>query len=595
MSRLILVVACVLPLTVAHTGAETSASSPRGKIVYASMWGPNVHNPEIYSIQADGSQRRNLTMNQAYDADFALSRAGDQVAFVSYRRSSSSELFLVRVDGSELRGLTPPGLRALTSPTWSPDGRRLAFAGFSQDANSHGIWVVDADGTNLRQVTRDGRNPVWAPTGNRVAFTGDANQVSTLDVVDVDTGARIRLVNDSVIWAPSWSPDGQELAVVRFAHALYKVDADGGTPELLVSDEAREIKSPAWSPTGAKIAFGSGETSIKTVAANGGAVETVSEGDRPVWSPDGRQIASAGESKVFVGNADGTGRRVVRSEPRARITFGPAWSPDGHTLLYASMITDNDRELYSVNADGSQRKQLTKNRVDDVQPAWSPGHKRVAFVREVRDGLAVWVMTATGRRQRPLRIGIRPSWSPDGKRLAFESGGDIYTMNDRGKALRRITRGQRPVWAPRGRKIAFLRGTKLLVVDAKTKTVRMPDALPRCDYVGEGGRPPAIPSTPEWSPGAKRLVVSVYCDYDRWAYTKVWIVDIRDGLDGELPIDISPGERLAWSPDGTRLAFSLGSDPYPSFGYRTIHTAALDGSGGTTVTTGAGDDIDADW
>ena len=527
------------------------------------MWGPNVNNPEIYSIQVDGSQRRNLTQNQGYEAEFAFSPAGDRIAFVSYRRDSSSELFVMRADGTELRRLTPQGLRAVTTPTWSADAGRLAFGGFSQDTNSHGIWVVDADGTNLRQVTQDGRNPVWAPTGNRVAFVSDANQVA-LDVVDVDTGARLRLVNDSVIWAPTWSPDGQALAVVRFAHALYRVDADGGTPELLVSDEGREIKNPAWSPTGAKIAFGSGETGIKTVDANGGGVETVSEGDRPVWSPDGRQIASAGETKVFVANADGSGRHAVRNEPRARITFGPTWSPDGHTLLYASMISANDRELYAVNADGSDRKQLTKNRIDDVQPAWSPDHRRIAFVRGVRDGLAVWVMNA--QRQPPATA---PARDPSelvarGKRLAFESGGVVYTMNDRGKALRRIARGGRPVWAPRGKKVAFLRGPKLLVVDTKTRTVRLVDVMPLCDYVGEGGRPPRIPSLPEWSPDGNRLVVSVYCDYERWAYIKVWVVSARHGVVGALPVDVSPETRLAWSPDGKRLAFSVSAVSYPS-------------------------------
>ena len=545
MSRLLLIVAFMLPLTVAYASAQTSAPSPRGKIVYSSMWGPNVNNPEIYAIEVDGSQRRNLTQNQGWDSEFAFSPTGERVAFVSYRPDSTAELYVMRSDGSEQRGLTPPGLH-VRSPTWSRDGLRIAFGGSSAGMNGTGIWVVDADGANLRQVTQGGRNPVWAPSGDRVAFVSDVNNVLALDVVDVDTGERVRLADNSVSSPPTWSPDGRSVAFVFGAHALYKVAAGGGTPELLVSDEIHGIGNPAWSPAGAKIAFASADGRIETVDANGGAAEPVSVGDRPAWSPDGRQIASAGYSKVYVASADGTGSRVVREEPRAYFPFGPAWSPDGHTLLYASEILDNDREVFVANADGSNRRQLTRNRVDDIQPAWSPDHKRIAFVEKTRSGRSLWIMNASGKHQRRLRFGTYPSWSPNGKRLAFESVGVVYTVNDRGRAPREITGGEKPVWAPRGARIAFLRGTKLFVVDTRTRRARLLEDLDNeCAYYGEGDRA-VTPFTPEWSPRGDRLAVSVFCDYGRSSYVKVWTVGVHgEGVYGQVPIDVAPVTRLA--------------------------------------------------
>jgi TolB protein len=597
MSRLLLVVACCLPLTVAHASAGTSSQRPASKIVYSSMWGPNVNNPEIYSIQADGSGRRNLSQNQGWDGGFVMSPTGDRIAFTSHRPDSGpDELYVMRADGTDLHVLTPPG-QGVTSATWSPDGRRLAFAGWGQDGQPNGIWVVDADGANLRQVTPDGRNPVWAPTGNRVAFSGD--QALFLDVVNVDTGDRIRVASDSVSSA-TWSPDGQMLAYAYFGNSLYRVDSAGGTPVRLVLDETHGVSNPAWSPTGEKIAFTSNDsaTLVKTVAADGGPISTVSTGEHPVWSPDGQQIASAEYSEILAANADGSGRRVVRSEPRARITFGPAWSPDGHTLLYASMISDNDRELYTVDPAGSQRRQLTKNRVDDVQPAWSPDHKRIAFVRKGRDGESVWVMGSRGGNQHRLRPGRYPSWSPGGRRIAYENGGVVYTMNDRGRRVRRIASGEQPVWAPRGRKIALLRGKKLFVVDTRTRKARLlEDFGTDCAVYGEGDPATVGLSRPEWSPRGTRILMSLFCDYYRSSYLKLWVIGLGgEGVIDEVPILVAPVSRLAWSPDGKRLAFSTPPQgKLNQFHYRTIDAARFDGTGESAVTTGAGDDHDLDW
>src|SRR4051812_42439557 len=248
MSRaLLLLAACVLPLSVAQASADGSSESHGGKIIYSSQWGANANNSEIYSIGVDGSGRRDLTRDQVDDGDPAWSPNGDRVAFRAYR---SSTLYMMRADGSEQRPLTPPGLIVpsyRSPPSWSPDGRRLAFAAYSQ---GYGIWVVNADGSNLRRLAQNGRFPVWAPHGNLIAFVSEEPQA--LDVVDADSGERRRVADAYPVSPPTWSPDGQALAYVDRLHTLYRVNTGDGPPQALLSDGSAELNDPAWSPDGVR-------------------------------------------------------------------------------------------------------------------------------------------------------------------------------------------------------------------------------------------------------------------------------------------------------------------------------------------------------
>jgi TolB protein len=480
-------------------------------------------------------------------------------------------------------------------PTWSPDGRRVAFK--ARRAGVEGIWVVRADGRGLRLLAEDGNDPVWAPRGSRVAYVKDG-----IEVVDADGGGRRRLTGGGVIYSPTWSPDARALAFVHWdpegeRSTLYRVSAQGGSPRPLAStdDRFKPIADPGWSPRGRTIVFTEGQGGpgsagvIKTVDANGGVAREVGFGARPVWSPSGRRIAAATHSEIQVVNADGSGDRIVRDVGPARLKAGPVWSQDGQTLLYASVRDRADNDLFVVNADGSQRRRLTSNNLEDVLPAWSPAHTRIAFARGTgRDDTSIWIMNASGTKQHRLGLGTHPSWSPSGSRLAFERQGAVFTMTDRGQSIRRIVEGERPVWAPGGTRIAFLRDTTLLEANAETGAVR-PLADLGCENVGEGGYTGL--SSPEWSRDARRLVVAKVCDYGRRYALSAVLVDAAGGGTRQVPIAPAPHSRIAWSPDGARIAYSrgvVGDAPQ-------IITTRLDGTSRRTVTLGAGYDHDPDW
>jgi Tol biopolymer transport system component len=269
----------------------------------------------------------------------------------------------------------------------------------------------------------------------------------------------------------------------------------------------------------------------------------------------------------------------------------------GEKIVFSSIVNGGDVEVFVVNVDGSDRRALTTNIADDMLPAWSPDHARIAFARKARVGKpSIWVMSASGTDQHRLGPGTHPSWSPSGSQLAFERNGVIYTMTDHGKKVRRITKGTHPAWAQRGKRIAFERGTRVFLARLDTRAVRLlADRVSglACEQYGEGDPAVATLSSPEWSPDASRIVVALGCDYYKSAYAAAKIVGLHGGVIGDIPINnLALGSRLAWSPDGMRLAFAVST--FPSWPAR-IDTAKLDGTEETTVTETSARDEDPDW
>jgi Tol biopolymer transport system component len=268
-------------------------------------------------------------------------------------------------DGTQLRKLTGGPLYDAQAD-WSPDGQKIAFRR-GRDA-SHGleIWTMDLYGASQDVLTYPD------PRGARNQFTTQ----------------------------PSWTPDGRGLLFratlpPRLDDSdIWTMKTDGSDRHLLVHLDGDQLY-PSYSPDMSKVAF----------------TTPVSTGDRAIFtmSPDG-----SGLTKVF--------------DIPGAFDSAPAWSPDGSRIAFESDM-DGDSEIYVMNADGSDVRQLTNNTIHDEGLAWSPDGTRIAFTSGL-DNLNgdIWVMNADG--SDPIQLTNSPGRdeSPDSQPIPHN--GDYTACGD---------------------------------------------------------------------------------------------------------------------------------------------------------------------
>ena len=301
----------------------------------------------------------------ALSALSALAAAAPATA-ATLATADGERLGLVRADGTGREVHGPAGV-LLTNPSWAPDGQRLVVYATRRpgtERERRGLAIVRADGTGL---------------------------------ADLRGGSRL--------FDPAWSPDGVTIAAVRFGEGdepeaqIVALPAAGGTARVIT--RGSYDGSPAWSPDGTRLAFsrtsfdarGLPTTRLMVAAADGSGAHAVSgDGDQPAWSPDGTRIAyvsyrdrngqvcfeecaTAGELYV-VGADGGDDRRLTRTKADES---GPAWSPDGTRLAYASDrgSVQAGYELFSADPDGGCITQVTWAAGEVRTPAWRPGSEPV--------------------------------------------------------------------------------------------------------------------------------------------------------------------------------------------------------------------------
>jgi TolB protein len=246
----------------AETPDETSAPAPRpGRIVFAAARGAGGAE-DIFSGDLAGERIVNLTDDPAPDRSPSWSPDGRQIAFAS-RRDGNWDLYLIAADGTGLRRLTDhPAYDG--EPAWSPDGARLAFTS-SRDGNLE-VYTLDVAGGALQRLTdhpaADGQ-PAWAPGGAQIAFTSwrDGNQeIYRLPLrAGQPLGEPINVSDHPAPdHGPAWAPDGRRLAFVSDREGsgnLHVLDTLTGREEL-AGPQNRSLQSPSWTPGGGLLAVG---------------------------------------------------------------------------------------------------------------------------------------------------------------------------------------------------------------------------------------------------------------------------------------------------------------------------------------------------
>jgi WD40-like Beta Propeller Repeat len=255
--------------------------------------------PRLYRAAGDGSGEAALGEDFR---DVAYDPSGERIAFVRdvIGEATSTELFIASInDLSAARQITTLGGK-VSSPTWAPDGIRLAFVS-DYDGDSE-IWTITEDGNNITQITNNegiDKDPAWSPDGNVIAYASDLEspELTKIFSMNPDGENNMRLTsNGGNSFAPRWSPDGGHITFVNDANSdgdIFIIEADGQGSLLLTPDDGgAEDDSPVFTPDGNWIYFvsnrGDGTFQIYRVDLRGAAPERITQHQRDDQSIDFR-------------------------------------------------------------------------------------------------------------------------------------------------------------------------------------------------------------------------------------------------------------------------------------------------------------------
>ena len=261
-----------------------------------------------------------------------------------------------------------------------------------------------------------------------------------------------------------------------------------------------------------------------------------------------------GNYEIYTMNPDGSQQtRLTHDQPadvsptNPRFDLAPSWSPDGTKIAFETSRDGTAREIYVMNADGSNPTRLTHDPSFDLYPTWSPDGEKIAFVSMRTGNYDIYVMNADGSEETRLTtsgfVG-EPTWSPDGTRIAYRrqpTGADyeIYVMNADGSGQTRLTH----------------------------------------NTVEDGFA--------EWSPDSTRIV---YSSRDAARNYQIWVMNADGSGQTRLSTNAAHEAAPAWSPDGTKIAFASYRD-----GDGEIFLMDSDGSNVTRLTSNFALDGNADW
>lgn len=260
---LFLALALFVPALPAGAGAFPGTN---GKIVY-------VAGDDVFTVDPDGTDVANLTQTEGLDAqNVSASPDGKHIAFNvgSPTVLDDAGIYVIDMGATTLRDVLKgrhDDFIAVEGPTWSPDGKRIAFEGYTYPGFKNELFVIDSDGTDMKRLTNcncvSSTYATWSPTGPQIAFVPCCSQ--SVMTIDANTGVTAEVFTPESGYTSNltWSPDGTQLAYDDLIE-IYRVPIPNGTPVALTATGPGYYASPSWSPDGTKILIQSNHATQQT-------------------------------------------------------------------------------------------------------------------------------------------------------------------------------------------------------------------------------------------------------------------------------------------------------------------------------------------
>lgn len=287
----------------------------------------------------------------------AQSKDHTRIAFVS-DRDGNYEIYSMEADGSDVFRLTQNDGDDL-EPDWSPDGAQIAFRSYRGDTLLGDIYIMDAHGSNIINITNnphnDDRYPSWSPDGQWIAFSRMMPYSSDIYVVSRDGSDLRKIVDgngDTFNIMPTWSPDGTEImfslnldptAVINEVYSINKVAVDGSSQQRISAGAMSTNGNLDWSWANDQIAYF----------------------DFLVWG-----------WAIYVVDKDITNVEPITTivEDGSEFHENPSWSPDGSSIVYEGRVTRQlNSDIYIVDVTSRAITNLTASPdYTDIMPDWQP-------------------------------------------------------------------------------------------------------------------------------------------------------------------------------------------------------------------------------
>jgi len=294
-------------------------------------------------------------------------------------------------------------------PRWSPDGHHITF--LRHGFHNTEVYIMSNDGSGVERLhkhpltERNIPRLLWSPDGMRIAYRD-----WDTTIIDVNTHATVRFIDEVFRGTPAWSPDGTRIAIGGYGDQTFddvgihleKVDSSAsGFIDLRSSSSVIDIREHFW--------YG-----------------YRGDGLNLAWSPDGKQLAfSTGGGAIYVVFPEEDHPKVTEMLRVGTQARDLAWSPDGKHLAYVQ-----DDALYRARITQGTSSPPVKVADGVLDYSWAPNSEQIAY----SDGTITLVNVDNGSQSKLVR-GVHITWSPDSKRIAYsgeEPGSEISIINTDG-------------------------------------------------------------------------------------------------------------------------------------------------------------------